>query len=478
MRWRRFALVLAASGLCASCTGAGLDRSGGSEPPTVLVLANNDVSLDSAPAVGRFVQRLHELSDGRLTVEVRSSWGGGSDEAAVVQAVGSGQADLGWAGTRVMDKVGVDAFRPLQAPFLVSSYAAQAAVVADALADDLLAELRPVGLTGLALAADQLRFPAAAARPLLEPADFDRLVFRTAASHAQEDGLRALGARPRVSTRLPGQLEGFDAVETMWWTYVHNGQYNSAPFVTQNAALWPRTLTIFASTPSILRLTEQQRGWLAQAGQDASSWSVVHAQDRDANQVRRACEPVYAALRADARTAAVLARVETLVAAVTPTAPTEPPADCAYQPGEEQARAADVPVLSGPGDPGALPQGVYRFTVTRQHILDLGQSAEEADNNAGVITYTLRAGTWKYEQQPTVSSDRMTNLMTTCEGWYSVSGDTASFTTSTTYTTGNCSPPSWRAHWKAEGDRLVWSRLSVPDFALVFSDTPWERIGS
>jgi len=462
----------------------------------VLVLANNDVSLDGAPAVTRFVERVRELSDGRVRVDVRSFWGGGYDEVRVVRAVGAGQADLGWAGTRVMDEVGVDAFRPLHAPFLVSSYAAQAAVVGDPLAGELLAELAPLGVTGLALAADQLRMPAAAARPLLTPADFAGLVFRTAASGAQESGLRALGAGPTVGRGPSGQLEGVDAVETMWWGYDRSGQYGPMPYVTSNAALWPRSLAIFANTERLGGLTEQQRGWLVQAGQDASSWSTAHAQDRDAVQIERVCrfgarvatatpdqlaalrsaaQPVYAALRTHAGTADVLRRVEALVAGAAASPPALLPPGCAYRPGEERNRTRDVPALSGPGDPGDLPQGVYRLTLTRQQLLDLGQAEEEADVNAGVYTYTLRAGTWQYRQQP-AAPGRAASTMTTCGGWYAVGGRTAAFTTTTTYAIGNCAPPTWSARWTANGKMLTWGEVSVPDFGPIWNASPWQRI--
>ena len=496
MRWRRIVLVLVACALGASCSSVGTDRSGGSGRPVVLVLANNDESLDGAPAVTRFVDRVHELSDGRLRVDVQSSWGGGYDEVRVVRAVGTGQADLGWAGTRVMDEVGVDVFRPLHAPFLVSSYAAQAAVVGDSLAGELLAELEPLGVTGLALAADQLRMPAAAARPLLTPADFAGLVFRTAASGAQEGGLRALGAVPESGRGSPGRLEGVDAVETMWWTYAISGQYGPMPYVTANAALWPRSLAIFTNTERLSGLTEQQRGWLQEAGQDASSWSTAHAQDRDAEQVQRVCrfgarvatatagqlaalrsaaQPVYDALRADARTAAVLTRVEALVADAPASPPAVLPPGCTYRPGEEQDRTRDVPALAGPGDPGSLPQGVYRLIVTRQQLLDLGLSEAEADFNAGVFTYTLRAGTWDYRQQPAVPV-RGGSTKTTCGGWYTVRGDTASFTTTTTYAVGSCAPPTWSARWRTDGSMLTWDEVSVPDFGPIWSARPWQRI--
>jgi TRAP-type transport system periplasmic protein len=112
------------------------------------------------------------LSGGKLTVQVESRWQGGEDERRVVDNVAAGRADLGWTDTRAFDIVGVPAFRPLHAPFLVGTYTAQAAVVSDhALTRELLSSLEPLGLSGLGVAADEIRFPAAATHPLRTPAD-------------------------------------------------------------------------------------------------------------------------------------------------------------------------------------------------------------------------------------------------------------------------------------------------------------------
>ncbi len=337
MRGRRIArlgAIVSAAALVAGCTAAGADRSGGTAPPRELVLANNDgEGLVGAPAVALFVDRVEELSGGRLTVRIEDSWQGGNDEARVIQDVAAGEADLGWSGTRAFDTVGVDAFRPLHAPFLITSYAAQAAVVTDPLADELLGSLEPLGLTGLALAADQLRFPAAADRPLLSPADFEGLVFRTVASEVQSEALRALGAEP-TSTGTAADSTEFQAAETMWWTYEANGQFDGLPYVTRNAVLWPRTVAVFANADLLADLDEEARGWLTEAAADAESWAAEHAGDAEGEQMQSACrqgariatatpdqlaalraatEPVYAAMRSDAGQAATLARIEELV---------------------------------------------------------------------------------------------------------------------------------------------------------------------
>jgi TRAP-type C4-dicarboxylate transport system substrate-binding protein len=494
------AALVAVSLLSAGCDAAIGDKSGGPARPRVLVLASNDgESLIGAPAVARFVGRVREVSGGRLTVRVVPSWQGGRSEARVVRDVAAGKADLGWSGTRAFDTVAITAFQPLHAPFLVNSYAGQAAVVKDGVARDMLSSLDAIGLTGLALTADQLRIPAAATRPLLTPADFRGLRFGTVASTVQTQGLRALGAEP-VTIAFPGppDTDGLGGLETMWWTYQTKAQYEWMPFVTANAALWPRTVAIFANAERLGRLDETTRDWVARAAADASAWSAVHASDDVPNQIQHVCglglrvatasraqidalraaaEPVYASLRADPALAKTLTRIQDLVRSADRPATIPVPAACTYRPGDEVRVARPERTLTSPGGPGDLPQGSYRYTSSVDELLAHGSSQHDAENNAGVTTWTLQAGRWHYVWKPAISSLNRPGAYTTCEGWYDVQGNTAWFTTITRYDGGDCAPPTWSARWTDQGSTLSWTAVSVADFAYGWAGKPWQRIG-
>ena len=65
-----------------------------------------------------------ELSGGGLKVDAPSKWFD-SGEQGVLEDVIAGEATLGWTGTRALDLIGVDAFQPLHAPFLINSYEAE-----------------------------------------------------------------------------------------------------------------------------------------------------------------------------------------------------------------------------------------------------------------------------------------------------------------------------------------------------------------
>jgi TRAP-type C4-dicarboxylate transport system substrate-binding protein len=491
------AIVSVTALVSGGCTASQADKSGGSKPPTVLVMANNNGdSLAGAPAVAHFVDRVAALSGGQLTVRVESSWKGGADEARVIRDVAAGEADLGWSGTRAFDVVGDDAFEPVHAPFLISSYPAEAAVVKDPLAQDLLDSLHPLGLTGLALVADELRMPAAAAKPLLNPSDFKGLRFYTSDSTIQADAIRALGAVPTtgVVPRSPDANGRLDAVETMWWTYEANNQAGLARFVTANAALWPRTVAIFANTKLLAALDTRSRAWVTQAAQEATAWSTTHAADGVTDTIQRACtsgahlaeassqqlaalraatEPVYAALRAKPDLATTLSRIEKLVAADGPSMPTGVPASCVYHRGDETRIPPPIRTLTGPGRPGDLPQATYRFSLTEGELLAHGEDAHDAHMNAGVVTWTLSKGGWQSVQKPVDPSVEHT----TCEGWYDVHGADAIFTTTTTYAGGTCAAPTWSARWSLANHQLTWSAISDPDFAYVWGSKPWQQIG-
>jgi TRAP-type transport system periplasmic protein len=485
----RAAITAAAVLVCAGCAEASTDKSGGSGGSQVLVMASNDVLL-SAPAVNHFVEQVATLSEGRLSVRVEPDWKAADNEGRLISDVGAGEADLGWAGTRAFDTVGIDAFRPLHAPFLINSYAAEVAVVQDPMGVELLNSLQPKGLTGLALAADELRIPAAADGPLLSPSDFKGKLIRTVASEAQADGLKALGAKPTSEPPTEGELDG---QEIMWWAYEAQGLYGSLPFITQNAVLWPRTVAIFANSKKLAALDEESQSLIRQAAAEATSWSTIHASDQESKEIahvcqygariatatpdqlsalRQAAEPLYATLRNDVAQAKTLSRIESLVESAEPQKLTPLPEGCAYQPGDEKRLATATKPLSGPGQTGDLPHGTYRYTISRESLLDAGLDEQNADLNAGVWTWTFRSGRWSYEVK---AADGHT-FGTSCEGYYDVNADVVAFTTLTKLDGGDCAPPTWSARYSARTRTLIWSALNVFDFVPQFSAPTWERI--
>jgi TRAP-type transport system periplasmic protein len=480
-RWTGIAVVAALA--LAGCTGSALDKSGGTKPARVLVLANNDGGgLAGVPALQQFVVRVQELSAGTLQVHVHSSWSGDYDEPGLLKDVAAGRADLGWTGTRSLDLAGAPAFRALQAPFLIGSYAAERAVLGDPdLTRELLGELRPLGVLGLALTADEIRFPVGVHGPLREPADFQDLTFATFASGIQSDSLEALGATPvsgiDSNAIEAGTIGGF---ETMWWTYNEHDYAEAAAFPTINAGLWPRTIALFANPHMFDSLDSEQQNWIRQAAADATAWSLQHAADRVPAEIASACghaahlvtanaaqlralraavQPVYRAMERDARQRPYLERITALAATAARDPTPAVPAGCAYHEGENTAPPPNPQPLTGPGDVGAFPLGVYRMNVTAEALRKHGVSEHDVEINAGVYTFTMRDGKWKSHQDATFDIDQPTE----CGGWFDARRDVVTFTTTTKYVGWECSPPIWTMRWASNGKQIHWSTVYPPD---------------
>ena len=486
--------------MSAGCT-ANADRSGGEIEPVTVVLASNDGTQTSG-ALARFVTLVRDLSKGRIEVEVSPEWRN-KGEQRVLEDVAAGKAELGWSGTRAFDTIGIDAFRALHAPFLIRTYPAQRSVMGDSVVEEMLAALPASKLTGLAVLADELRFPAAAEHPLLEPADFRGLYFGTMASNVQSAGIAALGARAKAMPfpHSPG-TDGLEGLETMWATYVSNGQQRIMPFVTSNAVLWPRTTVLVANPDALAELNERDRDVIAEAAARAASWSLEHADDQVATEMSAACatgariatvstdqlaalreaaEPAYTALRAEPEQAARLGRIEQLVSGTGGDHPVDVPDDCAYRPGDEDRRAVRVlPArLTGPGRPGALPAGTYRYTISADEIqgaLDVPDDFTVA--NAGVWTWTLGDGRWFYELKPYSQETPEGYSGNTCEGYYDVHGAQVDFTTLTVYAgAGDCASETWKADWRETPDGLVMDvTTDADDLDFLFGSEPWRLI--
>lgn len=489
--WWFVAVMTTGAITLAACTGDAEGKSGAEPAATTVVLANSGNDLDLLPGVQFFVDHLRGLSKGRMTVRVASRWGAEEDEVDVLKGVAEGKADLGVSGTRALDQVGVRGLTPLNAPFLVDSYAAQNAVLADPAITQQLEGLRAAGLVGLALLADNLRMPVARAKPMVSVEDYSGAVIRVPKSDAQVNGLRALGARPATTS----YNETMDGSEVSWDNYVGDTSgAHLARFVTVNTALWPRSLVIFANPEALEGLTDQERDWVEAAASDAARWSMDHSRDEETDQIAEACskgvkvatadarqiaslneaaQPFYQSLRDDPETATVMRVVERLTSELSPDNPPEIPAGCRFRPGDEALAAMPLEPLTAPGESGALPEGVYRYELTEADLSAAGLPENDVYENAGVFTWMIEGGRWSFLQLP--ANTDVPN--TRCEGYYDVAGSRVAMSVSTVTKVGDCAPLLWTATWSSTSDSLVWSDVSVDDFARVWAAKPWQKIG-
>lgn len=281
------AIACAASLALAGCqTDPVVDKSGGRL--RILHFATID-SLDpngQTPGPAVFLASVEKRSRGRLLISVQSGYGAGvtTAESDLVAAVARGDLDGGWPATRAFSRAGIPQLEPIEAPMVLTSFQAQAAVATGPAGRALLASLRRSGVIGLGLTVGPLRRPWAI-RPLRAMADWRGLTFRSYNSPVQDASIKALGAIPVEASYVllqmlqTGRLQG---VETDLAQDVANHYGPLLPFVTADVVLWPKMSVVAVSRRTYRRLTDRERGWLGAAAADAVSASVAFPYDETA----------------------------------------------------------------------------------------------------------------------------------------------------------------------------------------------------
>jgi hypothetical protein len=224
--------------------------------------------------------------------------------------------------------------------------------------------------------------------------------------------------RSRNEALEAGKLQGF---EMDLFLYERNALAHPAPYVTANVNLWPQMDVLFANPGRLAALTEQQRGWLQQAAQDAAGRSATLA-DRDAQSLKNACQsgarfatasradlaalgnafaPVYASLEQDPQTKAFIQRIQELKRSTSAEAPLAIPTGCT-------GKASEQPAASAGTVPADL-NGVYRYTITKKDAIAAG--AGDDPDYPTTNTVWLRDGSFRsgpLRATYSVTGDRIT----------------------------------------------------------------------
>lgn len=471
----------------AGCTSDAGDKAGGPGEPVVLTMANGYADLNYEPAVKDFVARIAERSGGALRIDVVGGWGDFAPdfEQQIVRDVAAGEADLGWVGTRIFDTLGVKSFQALTAPMLIDSYALQRAVIDSGISDQMLKGLESLDVIGLAVLADGLRKPIAVQQPLLGPADWRGLTVQAFRSEGHAAAIRALGATPTdvafdaLDVAIDnGTVQGFEKSLLIYQINVLAGR---APHVTANVNLWPQTVALLANPDRLGDLTDDQRGWLRQAAEDAATRSTdlvnqdaslvsqvcesgarfATASGSDIEALRRAFEPVYAHLVQDAQTKAFIDDIERLKGAT--------PSDPALVVPPNCTGAAAAAPSGAPGPAAGDLHGTYRWTLTDEDAQKYGTASDktaEALATAYPSTFTveLRDGNWSMRQtaDPAVYGGTYTVTAGQITFQWPAEGAALSFTYSVD---GKGNLDLAAVESTEPGDRFVWSTH------------PWTKIG-
>jgi TRAP-type C4-dicarboxylate transport system substrate-binding protein len=470
--------VLAAL-LVAACGSSAGDKAGGqrASKPTVLTLANgNGDSLALEP----FAAAVRKRSGGTLEIVFKDRWRAGQPEyeANLIRDVKAGKADLGWAGTRAFDDVGVPAFDALHAPLLIDSLSLERKALESPLVPEMLGEMKAAGVAGLGILPGPLRRPLGVS-PLVRPQDYRGATVALQRSQVGERTLDALGARG-ANLAASAPVDRYDGVEQQISSIAGNEYDKVAGHLTANVALWPRPVVLFAN-PKVLRgLDDRQRDALLGAPRAALAATLAKEHDSEADAVgilcrrgvafdtagatdlaalRRAVQPVYDRLDRRPQTKAAIAKIQAMKGGAAPDAPACPAT------GTSPKASARTTL-----------DGTYTLTTTRAEAAKVMDPGDLVSENYGRWRFRLDRGQMYYTQASeghkrwtraryTVKGHTLTYTVTSYGGdaphqAYERTGEVFSFRWSRFHdrlslapATGAASPPNFRMKpWRRDGD--------------------------
>ena len=491
MQRRTVAVTLAAAWLLVAC-GVGTPTKDGGAARVIRLAQSDNLTTVSGRwynVPNEFLAAISDVSGDRLTVHVDATTyadGAPDQESRLVRDLAAGKVDATFTPTRAYANAGIRGLGILEAPFVISSMAAEKAVVTSPLADALLDRLAGTGVVGLALAVGPLRRPVSGHSAMLSPQDFVGQRFRSYNSPIQDAAITALGGRPvhdaySWADRIrEGQLEGAETDLAAVW----DGDRSRDMFMPTNVVLWPKVYLLAVSQRFYDGLNDQQRGWLRRAAErvrDASAAATydesalaqlactagmrfAEATAADVAELHQAARSVLRELDADP----LLAREQAIVA--------EHPAVDVLGVGETCLGPApsqsDMWPTTGPAVP-MLPNGTYRTRITESQVLAAGYA--NGDGWSGEWKLEVRDGHYALSCLPV--SDNVHDCGNGGSAVYQgplesgsivATGHTLRFRSDRDdYTAGG---------WHADGDTVVFDRPTNGSPRQLWIQ-PWSRIG-
>jgi TRAP-type C4-dicarboxylate transport system substrate-binding protein len=305
-------LVLSALALAAAGCGGGTKAGGAAPSNTVVLTVATHESGDRD--LKEYIAAVSRLSAGSIKLELGENWRHQDIDydRGTVADVRVGKVDLAKVAVRSLDKLGVNAFEAVTAPFLVDGLALEQKLLASQLPGKMLPSIHRLGVEGLAMLPGELRRPFGLTRRLLKPSDYRDAVIGIRPSLLSATTFRALGASPRGY--VPGELPPFvfDGAEIDLVTLEGNEYDIEGSSLTANFAFWPKAFVVVANRKVLAKLTEAQRDILRRAGRKALAPAIARLRNEDRVEAGILCRrgrmtfvtvtpPQVAALRAAVR---------------------------------------------------------------------------------------------------------------------------------------------------------------------------------
>jgi TRAP-type C4-dicarboxylate transport system substrate-binding protein len=456
--------ALAGAALLAGCGGGTrTDKAGGArpDPARVLTIATSNGDLGE---LQRWADEVARLSKGRLKLKPDGPWREGEIhyETGLIADVRAGKADLGWVGSRAWSQQGVHELDALHAPFIVSDYRLEEAVLRDPVTDRMLAAVDHAGVKGIAILPGPMRF-LLTRRPVTKATDLRGQTIAINESGVAAATFRALGAHVRLFPS-GGKLGSSDGVEQQLASISGNAYAKQAPDLAVDAPLYPRPFVVFANQGVWKQLEPTEREVLRTAAERAVEPMIEQSKADDAkgfasvcdlggrpvpapaDALRLAVEPVYQEVRRNP----VARDVMDLVERERTKSPPEPitPMTCPHK-----------------AEPtGGLPVGTYEVTLRAEDPGADSVGLAKGDPSVHMILRVTHRRAHIDEPAPGGGTE------TGFDESYSVYRDRVRFA-------GEGGVP-FTASWRLDGRRLVFTDIQgKPDDKFVWGSHPWVRTG-
>jgi TRAP-type C4-dicarboxylate transport system substrate-binding protein len=267
---RVVAVALVAVALAACQRVEVADKAGSGTLRLTLATIDNIDTNGQSPGIRLFMRSVAEVSGGRMTLVLQPSFEDGQvgAESDLVRATAGGTVDVAVASSRAFARAGIHGLEELEAPFALTSRAAEDEIASGPVGHDLLATLDGSDVIPLSLIPGPMRRPWSKTPPLTSVAAWSGVTFRTYNSPVQEATVRSLGGVSVPSSyHFPnlvrtGRLEG---AETDVAQYAINGYGTLLPHAVRNEVLWPKMQVLIIGKKAWDRLTAQQQAWVREA---------------------------------------------------------------------------------------------------------------------------------------------------------------------------------------------------------------------
>jgi TRAP-type C4-dicarboxylate transport system substrate-binding protein len=483
--WIAIAAALLVAG--AGCGGGSGSKSGAHLTPKLSL--RFEVPDDGDPPAARFADAVLQRSHGALEVrhDVDSPYTSvlPANELRLAHALEAGKVQVGYLPARAWALAGVDDFKALLTPFVLTTQRASIALVSSPLATSILQSL-PRSVVGLALVPQETR-RVLAVRPPTSLDALRGLRIRIVDNPQTAADVRAVRATPvqHVSSQEANRLlvaGKLDGVESNPGSILGNAYQAKARYLSTWSP-FAKFQTIVVSRKTWNRLSVDQRSALRAAARDAVAAAIKALPATERRDLLNLCA---AGVQPAQPSPDALAEISGAMSSATPLL-TDPAADellarLLALPGSglqplatplpKRCLEPAPPQQQATGGP-TIPRGVYTVTIPAEEWLKGNVINPDFKTAITFVTTLHKDGTWYQTQTPNYPDQGP------FRGTYTVHGDEATFVMTSAGVHGqNSIAAPETVKWRFFDGKLTLKNVVVADNAsrVIYATHPWRKI--